>query len=170
MGAAIECCMNWFWRLEPSDWIEIFGILINAGLAIWIVITIQNRLTNKRVLKDYFISEVKDLRNEYKICLSNLYTGKTYPKSVTPWFKLMNIKVNDLMKILQEQYKIDKDILKPYQNDLRELITEDENFIKQFKNDKPIEFNDSSKNSFMKFQQQNNSLFNKLIISINEAK
>ncbi|MDR2684961.1 MAG: hypothetical protein LBB53_06235 [Prevotellaceae bacterium] len=45
MGAA--CCINF----DISDYISIVGIVVNSILAVWIVRTIQNKLTNKRVLK-----------------------------------------------------------------------------------------------------------------------
>lgn len=166
----IYCCTETFCGLKSSDWVYVFGVLVNAGLAFWIVRTIQNRMTNRRVLKDHFINEVKDLRNEYKACLSNLYADKIYPQNVIPWFKLMNIKVNDLMTILNDKYKVDKIILQPYQIELSNLITNNDDFIQQFKSGKPVVFSPESKNSFIKFQQDHNNLFNKIIIAINDAK
>lgn len=106
-------------RVSISDWINIIGIIINSSLSIWLVITIQNRLTNKRVLKDHFITEIKDIRSEYKIFLNNLYSNNIRVKSVIPWFKLMNIKVIDIMRTINEIYKIDENILNPYQNDFK---------------------------------------------------
>lgn len=146
------------------------GLLVNAFLAFWIVKTIQNRLANKRVLKDHFISEIKEIRNEYRNCLSNLYSCKTHPRIVIPWFKLMNIKVNDVMSVLNSKYSIDKNYLLPYQHDLQEMITNNEDFINQFKNDNNVTFTESSKIQFIKFQQENNQLFNDIIIKINDSK
>ena len=40
----------------------------------------------------------------------------------------------------------------------------------QFKSDKPVEFTDSSKVQFIKFQQEHNQIFNDLIIKVNDAK
>lgn len=164
------CCITFLSSLEPSDWISIMGLLVNAFLAFWIVKTIQNRLANKRVLKDHFISEIKEIRNEYRNCLSNLYSCKTHPRIVIPWFKLMNIKVNDVMSVLNSKYSIDKNYLLPYQHDLQEMITNNEDFINQFKNDNNVTFTESSKIQFIKFQQENNQLFNDIIIKINDSK
>ena len=75
MGTTCSC-LNFFSSLEAADWIALFGVLVNAGLAYWIVRTIQNNLTNKRVLKDHFINEIKEIRNDYKTCLNNLYSNK----------------------------------------------------------------------------------------------
>ena len=169
MGEAYTS-LNIFCNLSTSDWVNIFGFAVNAGLAIWIIKTIQYNQNNRRVLKDHFISEVKDLRNAYKDCLNNLHSDKTYPQAVTPWFKLMNIKVNDLIVILNSKYKIQIDKLLPYQPELPELITDSDDFINQFKGDKPVKFSQETKKSIIRFQQQHNQLFNELIILINDAK
>lgn len=160
------CCIT----LEANDWISIAGIVVNSVLAVWIVRTIQNKLTNKRVLKDHFIMEIKEIRIEYKCFLNNLYSSKTVAKSIIPWFKLMNIKVNDIMDLINEKYNIDKAILNPYQNDLRELITENKDFIMNFESKDAIDFSEVSKTQFIKFQQDNNYLFNKIIVKINDEK
>lgn len=154
--------------IEVSDWIAIGAVLINGGLAFWIVRTIQNKLANKRVLKDHFIAEIKEVREQYKVQLNNLYSGNCKPKELLPWFKLMNIKVNDLMVLVNQKYDIDKDKLKPYQTDLRIIVTESAEYINNFKQNKAICFSDGSKTNLIQFQQQNNSIFNKLIVNIND--
>jgi len=162
------CCINFFSSLEAADWIALFGVLVNAGLAYWIVRTIQNKLTNKRVLKDHFINEMKEIRNDYKTCLNNLYSNNTHPHRVIPWFKLMNIKVDDLMSIIHTKYCIDKDKLKPYQIELQELITNNEDFMAQYNGEKVV-FSQTSRTQLIKFQQSHNQLFNEIIITINDA-
>lgn len=161
--------MNILCTFKTSDWITILGLLVNSGLAIWIVRTIQNNLKNRRVLKDHFITELKDIRKEYKICLTNLYANSTYPKNIIPWFKLMNIKVTDLMECITLKYKIDKATLSPYQNELRDLVTDNEDFIRQYESNSPVIFSEGSKNTFILFQQKYNGLFNQLIIKINDV-
>ncbi len=162
------CCLRLFCSLESADWIALFGVAVNAGLAYWIVRTIQNKLTNKRVLKDHFISEMKDIRAEYKNCLNNLYSNNTNPQRIIPWFKLMNIRVNDLMTLINQKYKIDIKKLEPYQNELRELVTNNDDFINQFKKEK-ITFSETSRSELIKFQQTHNKLFNEIIIAINDG-
>jgi len=153
-----------------SDWIEIAAIVVNALVAWWIVRTIQNRLTNNRVLKDHFIEEIKDIRNEYRNFLNNIYASKTEIRTIIPWFKLMNIRVSDLMTLVQQKYNIDKQILSPYQIDLRELVTESDEFNLQFREGNNINFSESTKTKLIEFQNTHNHLFNELIININDTK
>ena len=162
------CCLRFFFSIDMSNWIDLIGIIVNAGLAYWIVRTIQNKLTNKRVLKDHFINEIKDIRIEYKNCLNNLYSNNTHPQRIIPWFKLMNIRVSDLMALINQKYKIDLKKLEPYQNELRELVTNNIDFINQFKKDK-ITFSEASRSALIKFQQSHNKLFNEIIIDINDS-
>lgn len=165
------CCLNFFSSsFEVADGIALFGIIVNAGLAYWIVQTIQNKLTNKRVLKDHFINEIKEIRNDYKTCLNNLYSNNAQPERIIPWFKLMNIRVNDLMFHIHQKHRIDKKKLDPYQNELRELITNNNDFINSFKFKKDkIVFSSESRSEIIKFQQTHNKLFNGIIIAINDA-
>lgn len=160
-------CLRFINSFDTSNWIDLIGIIVNAGLAYWIVKTIQNKLTNKRVLKDHFINEIKDIRNDFKNCLNNLYSNKTNPHRIIPWFKLMNIRVNDLMTLMNDKYKIDEKKLDPYQNELRELITNNNDFINHYKKDKVI-FSEESRIQFIKFQQTHNQIFNEIIIEIND--
>ena len=162
------CCLTFFSSLEAADWIALFGVVVNSGLAYWIVRTIQNKLMNKRVLKDHFINEIKEIRDEYKTCLNNLYSNNTHPQRVIPWFKLMNIKVDDIMTIVHTKYFINKDKLKPYQIELQELITNNEDFMSQYNKEKVV-FSQTSRTQLMKFQQSHNQLFNQIIIIINDA-
>jgi hypothetical protein len=160
-------CYTLDFNFSNSDYIDVAGIIVNILLTIWIVTVIQNRSANKRVLKDHYINELKEIRNEFKTCLSNLYNDKVNPKNILPWFKLMNIKITDFIEEANSTYKIDKNILNPYQNELRELITENSDFISQFNLNQKLVLSVKSKNELMQFQQKHSKIFNQLIIKIN---
>ena len=169
MGTTCCCCVDFFSSMEAAEWIALFGVVVNGALAYWIVRTIQNKLTNKRVLKDHFIEEIKEIRNEYRAYLSALYSNNTHSHLAIPWFKLMNIKVGDLISIIHTKYRVDKDKLKPYQIELRDLITDNEDFKNQYKNNEKTVFSEASRTELIKFQQSHNQLFNEIIITINDA-
>jgi hypothetical protein len=166
MGIA-SCCIDKS-IFEVADYINIVSIITNIILTIWIITNIQDKSNNKRFLKDHYINEIKDLKNDYKMHLSNLYNCKVSPKTIIPWFKLMNIKVNDVMDEIHCNYGISEDFLNSYQNELRDLLTDNEDFNNQF-NDEKLIFSASSKNSIIKFQQENNKLFNQIILKINNC-
>jgi hypothetical protein len=51
----VEPILKLFCIMKISDWISIITLIVNSGLAIWIVSTIQRKMNNRRVLKDHFI-------------------------------------------------------------------------------------------------------------------
>ena len=73
------------------------------------------------------------------------------------------------MEYLYDLYKIEKDILRPYQIELRSLVTDNQNFIQQYSSNTPINFESNSKEEFIKFQQKNSHVFTDLIVKINES-
>ena len=162
----IACCCVTEPMFDIGNYIDVIAIIANVLLTIWIVLVIQDRSNNKRILKDYYINEIKELKNDYKVYLTNLYLCKVSPKNIIPWFKLMNIKVTDIMDEINCIYKIDKNTLNPYQNELRDLLTDNEDFNNQF-NDEKLNLSTTSKNSLIKFQQEKNKLFNQIILKIN---
>jgi hypothetical protein len=169
MGTSLILCCQSDKGLKPADWIAIAAIIINGGIGIWIINTLQNGLTNKRTLKDHFIDEIKEIREEYKSYFNNIYCHQINPVTVLSWFKLMNIKIEELMDVINKKYKINKELLKPYQRDLQELLTNNQDFINQYKTGQNIKFSDNSINAFMKFQSDYLHLFNDIIIIINDA-
>ena len=153
---------------EVSDWISIASIIVNAILAIWIIKTVQDKVNNKRILKDHLINEIKEVRDEYRFFLNQLFSNKIKPSHIAPWFKLMNIKINDLLDLISQKGSIDKNILNPYQIELRDTITELDEYISNYISDEKILLSPISQIKVIRFQQKYNHLFNKAIVKINK--
>ena len=151
--------------ITTADWINIASVIVNICIAIWITHILQNKFTNNRTLKDHFINEIKDVRAEYKGFLNRLYSNSTNPKELLPWFKLMNIRVKDLVMLMNNRYEVAEDFLNPYQNDLR---TESDDFNRCYRNRQLI-LTENLKRDLMRFQQEHQRLFNELIIKINDS-
>ena len=152
------CCFDTSNTMNISDFIDLLGIVVNSGLAIWVVSTLQNNLTNKRYLKDHLIKEICEIRGDYKKFLTELYNGRIKPKAVVPWFKLMNIKTRDIMEILSQKFEIDSDFLKPYQSDLRTTVTELNEFIANYSLDTPLTLEENSKRNDILISKMYSSL------------
>lgn len=156
--------------MSVSDYISLLAIVVNSVLAIWIVKVLQNGQTNKRYLKSHLIQEIKEIKIEYKKFLNQLNTRGLKPQSIPPWLKLMNIKIQDLMELVKEKYDIEHDHLKEYQINLRSTVTELEEFIGSYKQNNNFKLDSDSLDKIIKFQQENYSKFNKLIVEINDCK
>jgi len=175
MGNALYYCItfsNWSRSDIINFWYTLItglGILINSGIALYIVSNIQKNQVNKRLIKDHLISEIKDIRNDYKDLLSNLTNGVILPSSILPWFKLMNIKINDIMSLAKKKYNVETDYLKPYTDDLRDLITENKEFEAIFNSTTSVSLSNGFRMNIIAFQQKHNHLFNELVIDVNDA-
>lgn len=154
--------------LEAGEWIEIASIVVNLFLAYWIVTTVQDKINNKRVLKDHLINEIKDIRYEYRNFLNILYSNKSKPQEIVPWFKLMSIKIKDIIELISKSHKIDKKILDSYKVELKKIITEFNEYIDNYNSNSEIILTPSSHLKLIKFEQKYNHIFNDIIVQIND--
>ncbi|MCE7061269.1 hypothetical protein [Dyadobacter sp. CY343] len=164
MGSVLGFCLS---SLSTDNWIDITALLINSILAGWVILVVQKNLANKRVLKDHFIGEIKDIQNEIKDFFKLVHSNKLPEATVLSWFKTLNIRIDDTMLEVNKKYKIDKTTLSPFQVELRNITTDSPEYISAFRSGNEITFSQATKNAFYKFQQDNMKLFNMLIISIN---
>ncbi len=170
MGTTLTVNFNFVFEFQFVDIINIIGIVVNGFLAVWIVNTIQNNLNNQRVLKDHFIKEINDFKCEYNNFFKKVHMNDVRPQEIIRWFKEMNIKVYDLMNLINNQYGISKDKLRPYQIDLREITTNLSEFNSSFQRNDLISFSHKSILTYEKFRRENNYIFNEIIVELNEAK
>lgn len=171
MGDALKFFVVFNCSLDFSDCIEIFGIIVNFFLAIWIVKTIQNKLTNKRVLKDHFICEIKELRAEYIEYIKNCYAGTIVPQDTLRWFKLINMKKNHLINDVRELYHVSCPELNSFHNDLHDIITNSPEYSANFRMNNTVVLSSSTKRriDLIQIRHSHNSLFNKFVRLVNDA-
>ena len=157
-----------FCMLDTSNWIEIVSIIINGVLAFWIAKTLQNSSNNKRVLKDHFIKEVINLRDNYDIFSKHILSNRITPREINSNFKSLNIQATSILSFLNKKYNINTRYLSAYQIEFKKLITELDEFIYNFQTNEQIVLEDASLNKVIRFQQINFGVFNNLIIDIND--
>lgn len=155
--------------LDFSNFIDILGIAVNSVLAVWIVRTIQKKLTDKRVLKDHFISEVKDLRTDYDEFIKSLSSGTVLPKDGLRWFKSTNIKKRRMLQYLANLYKIQCSDLNNFHREFTELITNSNEFVANYRNNTPVDFSSATLRALDRIQLRYVGMFNSLIVAINDA-
>lgn len=169
MGDGLKFYFVFNYSLDFSDYIEIFGIVVNSFLAIWIVKTIQSKLTNKRVLKDHFISEIIELRIDYNSYIKDCFDKKVLPKDIPRKFKLIHTKKTHLMKDVMELYKISCPDLDIYHDELREIITNSSEYNANYRSNTPVAFTHNTKRQIELIQSTHYGLFNKLIRFVNDS-
>ncbi|MDN4753868.1 hypothetical protein QYZ87_04890 [Porphyromonadaceae bacterium W3.11] len=158
--------------MNISDWIDAVGVLVSiAGVfvAIWVGYTLQTVLTAERTIKDILIKRIDKLSDKYDLLYSKILEEGINPRLILSWFKSFNIEADALLKKASEMYGIDSSFLKPFQADLRELITNDESYMNNFKSEmfKP---SNALTNDIQGFHKNNHHLFLDLICKINDQK
>lgn len=163
--------------MSTSDIIALIGlivtflsIIINSYLAYWIVKNIQAKQTNQRFLKDFLISEILKIKEEYESEYGKWLSGETPPRGLTlTWLRGMKIKTNELIDLLDDKKNnIPFTQLKQYNPNLNEFLSENKDFIKQYGSAIKIEFSDKSKQDLLLFKQRHHNIFMKSIIEIND--
>jgi hypothetical protein len=99
--------------------------------------------------------------------LIEIDNDKILPQEVVPKLKSLSLKINNMMGLIPQSYKIQKNKLEPYQNELNMMITNDKDYSNNYKENKTVKF--SNKTQFIEFQQKYSHLFNDLIVEVNEA-
>ena len=169
MGTSIDFNFLFNFNLDFSDFIEILSICVNAALGFWIVRTIQNKLTNQRVLKDHFISEIKDLRAEYNEFIKKMYSGLVEPQETLRWFKIASIKKNHLLTDIRDIYTTGDDKLDEFHNKLHDIVINSNEFIMNYRANSPISSSRITHRKLDNIQATYNGIFNKLIIMVNDS-
>jgi hypothetical protein len=153
--------------LDISNWIDIIGIGINAVLGIVIVLIVSSRVSNKRALKDYFINEIKDVRDCYRKFLNELLGGRCDFNITNNWFQVMNMRLTDLERVLNESYSNLKLPTKELNQELRDLLTSSDDFNNSF-NKPSISINQLLKQAIYKKHSEISTSLIKTVVKINK--
>lgn len=152
-----------------SAWTGIIGTLVSLVFGLWIAISLQKKLTSKRVIKDHLINEVRTLNDFYFHFLNDLVEDKRNVKGLISLFKTMSIKISKLMDIIHKHYEIDQSFLSTYQIGLRNIILGCPEYESGYETGGVLILTQDTINELMTFRQRNEHLFNELILKINSS-
>ena len=165
--------------LPLSDMIDIISVIVDGisiivagSVAIWVVNTIQKRIDNQRSIKNHLIDEVIEIRRSYREIINQTTCGELRPKDIKSRLRVLSSRITDLINLINIQFKpkvIDKDFLLPYQLDLNQIITDDENFSLEYKANRKFLLTQRSQEKMAVFSAEKDHLFNELIVKINKA-
>ena len=153
--------------LNSSDWINVSGIAVNAILGIAIALIIK-RISNKRAIKDYFMNEIKNIREDYRKFLIDLFGGKFTFNSTNNWFQVMNMRLINLEETLKNIHKISNFGAKDLNHDLRDIITNHQDFNDAF-NKSSVTISQLHKQEIVKKQAEISKSLMDTIIDINNS-
>ena len=163
------CCMTFDqWISIIGLFLSLLGIIVSALIAVWVVKVIQNRLTDTRVIKDYFIDEIRDIRNQYRSFINELMKGAVETRTIVSTCKLLNIRTSDLMQSACSKFKLEEKAFSDYHYDLLSFITDCDSVITSYKNDEKAVLTQVEKVELISIQQKYAHLFNDVILRIND--
>lgn len=156
-----------------QDWLGIIDTVITLagwGLTLYIASTISRKLDSERTLKNHFIDEVKAIRDNEEAIFKYVIENSIHPQRLKSMMGNLNTRVGDVMNLLKSQYGIQEDFLIAFQWKYSQLITDDDDFTSNYKDDKEFQLNHQLLKDFSNYRMDKIKLFNDLIVLINNAK
>lgn len=157
-------------QLATSDIISICDIVITSILGIWIAVGVQRSLTKNRYLREYFISELNNIRDEYKQFFSDIYESRLNAKSIKDRLKVINVRIDSFERSIYSIYKLDDFSIqiKKVHIEIQQYITGEDEFNQQYKND-VVSFSSAIKSDILKKQSELVEAITHSVIAINSA-
>lgn len=161
---------NW----TVADWLQAsyisitaLGVVVTGFMAFWVANTIQRKIDNERTLKDFYVSEIKALREEARSLINHYVVGgsQTAEQMKTSHFVLQT-HINDLLRSLRHQYAIGNTYMQAYKSGVLTILEKDSNFIASFKDKSVVSLSDESKKSLRNLEMKNDHLFGDLILKV----
>lgn len=153
-----------YWKITVSDVIQIVGLLIT----IWIAIIVQRNLTKNRYLKDYFINELRNVREEYKLFFSELYSSKLNSKDIKNRLKILSMRLRSIDAYIDKNFTTKSSRLVDVHSEFQQYITGEDEFNSQFKA-KSIVFSESVKTQILSFQGNIVDSLTQRVVDVNNA-
>lgn len=154
-----------FWKVTVGDLISI----ITLGVTIWIAIKVQASLTKSRYIREYFIKNIVQYKDDYICFIKKLYNGEVSAKEIKDWLKFMSLNIKSLERFVSGCYDIPKGIFKNSHAEFQQFLTAEEDFNNQYQKD-VVTFSSEVKSKLLKYQSEMSEAFNQMVIEINSAK
>ena len=153
--------------MGTSEWIDVVGIFLTSGIGIWIGSTVQKNLTNNRALKEFYISEIKLINDDYSGFLKCLFKGEISSKTAQEWFKVMNMRIETIQDSIISETDVLPEILANHIT-IKQFVTHTEEFDAYYRQ-KALILNPSTRNTILDLHKRLKNSFVKSIIGINRA-
>lgn len=111
-----------------SDQINIISIIVNVGIVISAAYFLQDKMSNNRYIKEYFINQLETTRSDYDMFLKNIRNNKLNRKEIVKEFKYFSIKITDLDNSLKCKMNLKNVNLQSKNRSIHMLITNSNEF------------------------------------------
>lgn len=151
---------------EIADIINVISIVVNIGIAVIVGFFIQNKITNSRYVKEYYISQLESTRNDYDLLLKNIRDNRLNRNEIVKEFKYFSMKITELDYSLTNKLKIKNATLQAKNRLIHILITNSNEYNTSITNSK-VKLNISTLNQLLDNQKEISRMFTNLVFAVN---
>ena len=148
--------------------LTILEIVVTTFVAVWVVRSVQRKLDNERILKDYLANELIDLRSELRAFIEKLISSDIKANSIKREHHLLSIRMKDLLDVMNKKFNIDKKYLKVYRQNLLKIVEEDASYQDYSQKDVMIALSQSTIDKLHDIRTKNDHLFNDILMKLYE--
>lgn len=164
----LECLHNLRkFNLSTDNIISIISVVVTTIVGVYIARSLTKAQNNKRTLKDNFIAELKECREDYRYFLKQIYNGNMPAKELLVWFKMYNIRLTSIIEQIEIHCDTDGRDLQKSIFELRSYLTELPSYEKSFNRNDKFVLEDREKLHLVNLQQNFYPRFYGLLIDLN---
>ena len=119
-------------------------------------------------LEDYFINEIKDLRNEYRILFADIQSSKLNSETIKVRVKIISLRIKTIEDYITRYFSIESSNLKLLHSEFQQFITGTDDFNNQYKKS-TINFSDMTITKILEYQKDIVDELTLCVININNA-
>lgn len=155
--------------MTTSEKIQIVDILLTGIIGIWLAVIVERNLTKSRFLREYFVEEIKGIRDEYKVFFNDVYKGRNSAVSIKDWLKVMSLRIKNIDSFIHNTYKINNRLIKDKHSEIQRYITGLDEFNNNFSSPS-VKFSSTSIHKLLKYNADITKILMQRVIDINKAK
>lgn len=148
--------------------LAVFEIVVTTFVAVWVVRSVQRKMDNDRVLKDFLAHELIDLRCDVRTFIDKLISGNIKANSIKREHHLLSIRMKDLLNAMYDKYKIDKRSLKMYRQNLLKIVEDDNLYQDNCQEDVMIVLSQDTIDKLHDLRIKNDHKFNDILLKVYE--
>lgn len=154
-----------FWKVTFGDCIALISLVVT----IWIAIIVQGNFTQSRYIREHFIKEITQIRDDYRRLFAQLYTNQLSAKDIKNRLKILSIRLQSIEAFIEAYYQIDGEKIYNIHSEFQKFLTSEDEFNCQFSNEYII-FSNQTQTKIQKHQGNITHAITKRIIDINSSK
>lgn len=148
--------------------LTILEIVVTTFVAVWVVRSVQRKLDNERILKDFLAHELIDLRSEVRTFIEKLISNGIKANSIKREHHLLSIRMKDLLDVMNKKFNVDKRYLKVYRQNLLKIVEEDASYQDCSQKDVMTELSQDTIDKLHDIRTKNDHLFNDILMKLYE--